>query len=155
MYMSKEPCPICHEIAGRAPTPGGIIFDDGLWVVTHHRGPYTDPGELIVQTRRHCESMAELTASEAAAVGPVLRSAVGIVERLVAPERVYVASHSERVLHVHFFILPRTAALPKGHVLSDVYRRGRHLLRRFGVAKNPAREARVRMAERMREEWPA
>src|SRR6185295_4405883 len=106
---------------------------------------------LIVQTRRHCESVGELTAAEAAAVGPVLRSAVRAVERFTAPERVYVRSHSERVLHVHFFVLPRTAALPKGHVRSDVYREGRALLRRFGVAAKPSREDQTRMAERIRE----
>ncbi len=97
--------------------------------------------------------MAELTAEEAAALGSVLRSSVRAVERLVAPERVYVASHSERVYHVHFFILPRTKALPRGHVLSDVYRRGRHLLRQLGIAANPSHDSRVHMAERMRKEW--
>lgn len=152
--MPNATCSLCDEIAGRAPTPGGIIFDDGLWVVTHHRSPYTDPGELIVQTKRHCESMADLTAAEAGALGPVLRAAVQLVERLVAPERVYVASYSERVPHVHYFILPRTAALPKGHVLSDLYRQGRNRLRKLGLLKNPSPESRVRMAERMRAEWP-
>jgi diadenosine tetraphosphate (Ap4A) HIT family hydrolase len=153
--VAAVPCPICDEIAGRAPTPGGIIFDDGLWVVTHHRSRYTDPGELIVQSRRHIESVAGLTAAEAGALGAVLRSAVRMVEELVRPERVYVAAHSERVRHVHFFILPRTAALPQGHVLSDVYRRGRNLLRQLGIVSNPSEESRVRMAERMRQEWPA
>src|SRR4051794_29980245 len=118
--MASASCPICDEVAGRLAAPGGIIFDDGLWNVTHHRSPYTDPGELIVKTRRHCESIAELTLPEAAALGPVLRSAVGVIQRVVAPERVYVGSYGERVRHVHFFLLPRTAALPAGHVLSDV-----------------------------------
>jgi len=152
--MSNGSCLICNEIAGKAPTPGGIIFDDGLWVVTHHRNPYVDPGELIVQTRRHCESVGALTADEAAALGPVLRSAVRAVERFVAPERVYVRSHSERVLHVHFFVLPRTKELPTGHLRSDVYREGRSMLRRLGVAQYPSWDERVRMAERMRAEWP-
>jgi diadenosine tetraphosphate (Ap4A) HIT family hydrolase len=151
--MPHESCQICDEIGGRSPTPGGVIFDDGFWVVTHHRSPHTDPGELVVQTRRHCESVGELTPEEAAALGAVLRSAVRAVERLVRPERVYVAAHSEKVRHVHFFLLPRTAALPRGHVLSDVYRRGRNLLRRWGVAANPSHEARAGMAERMRKEW--
>jgi diadenosine tetraphosphate (Ap4A) HIT family hydrolase len=142
-------------VAGQIATPGGVIFDDGLWSVTHHRSPYTDPGELIVKCRRHCESLAELTAAEAAALGPVLRSAVRVVERIVAPERVYAASYGERVRHVHFFVLPRTAALPSGHVLSDLYRRGRNLLREWHVLPNPAQELRVRAAERMREAWDA
>jgi len=45
-----------------------VIHSNGLWFVSHHTGPYTDPGELIVKTRRHCESLAELTGEEADAL---------------------------------------------------------------------------------------
>ena len=48
---------------------------------------YTDPGELIVKTRRHCESLAELTPDEAASLGPVLHSAVRALETVVPAER--------------------------------------------------------------------
>ena len=106
--MSSIACSICEQVAGRVAAPGGPIHDDGLWLVSHHTGPHTDPGELIVLLRRHAESLAELTAEEAAALGPVLRAAVAAVERVVKPERTYVASYSERVRHVHFFVLPRT-----------------------------------------------
>ena len=99
-------------MAGRITAPGGPIYDDGLWLVSHHTGPHTDPGELIVKLRRHCESLADLTPAEAAALGPVLRAAVAAIERVVRPERTYVASYGERVRHVHFFLLPRTRSLP-------------------------------------------
>jgi len=150
--MPDTSCPICDEVAGRRAAPGGPVHDDGLWLVTHHLGPYTDPGELIVKLRRHCESIADLTGAEAAAMGPVLRAGVAAVERVVGPERVYVASFGERVRHVHFFLLPRTRDLPAGHVLSDVYRQGRMLLRRGGLLRNPTAEARARAAARIRED---
>jgi diadenosine tetraphosphate (Ap4A) HIT family hydrolase len=149
--MPTQPCSICEEVAGRITAPGGVIYDDDLWTVAHHTGPYTDPGELIVKLRRHCESLAGLSEPEAAALGPVLRSAVGAVERVVHPERVYVASYGERVRHVHFFLLPRTTALPAGHVVSDVYRRARTLLRSWGLLHNPSAEARAEAAGRIRE----
>ena len=113
-------CVRCAEVEGRAATPGGVIHDDGLWHVTHHPGAYTDPGELIVKTRRHCESVADLTAEEAAALGPVLRAAVGVIEQVVGPERVYVLSFGERVRHLHFFLLPRTRDLPAGGTAQTV-----------------------------------
>ncbi len=150
--MPDSPCPICEEVAGRRPAPGGPIHDDGLWLVTHHLGPFSDPGELIVKLRRHCESIADLTAAEATAMGPVLRAGVAAVERVVGPERVYVASFGERVRHVHFFLLPRTRDLPAGHVFSDVYRQGRMLLRRGGILRNPTAQARARAAARIRED---
>ena len=64
MMLGSTPasrCRACAEVAGDVPAPGGVIVDDGLWYVSHHTGPFTDPGELIVKTRRHCESLAELT----------------------------------------------------------------------------------------------
>jgi diadenosine tetraphosphate (Ap4A) HIT family hydrolase len=123
-----------------------------LWLVSHHTGPQTDPGELIVQVRRHCESLGELTAAEASALGPVLRAAVAAIERVVRPERTYVASYGERVRHVHFFVLPRTRALPPGHVVSDLYRKARMWLRRTGLARNPTAAERVQAAARIRED---
>jgi diadenosine tetraphosphate (Ap4A) HIT family hydrolase len=139
-------------VAGQATTPGGAIYDDGLWLVSHHTGLYTDPGELIVKARRHCESLAELTPPEAAALGPVLHAAVAAIERVVRPERTYVASYGERVRHVHFFLLPRTRALPAGHVTSDLYRKVRMLLRRSGLARNPTAAERGEAAARIRED---
>jgi diadenosine tetraphosphate (Ap4A) HIT family hydrolase len=150
--MPSLPCSICEQVAGRVTAPGGPIHDDGLWLVSHHTGPHTDPGELIVKLRRHCESLSELTGEEAAALGPVLRDAVGAIERVVGPERTYVASYGERVRHVHFFLLPRTRSLPPGHVTSDLYRKVRMWLRRAGLARNPRAEERAGAAARMRED---
>lgn len=148
--MSPLACPLCDQAAGRVVAPGGPIHDDGLWVVNHHTGTHTDPGELIVLLRRHVESLAELDHAEATALGQVLRGAVAAVERLARPERTYVASYNESVRHVHFFVLPRTAALPAGHVVADLYRKGRMWLRRAGVARNPTTSDRAEAAARLR-----
>lgn len=150
--MPTPSCSICDQVAGRVTAPGGPIYDDGLWLVSHHTGPQTDPGELIVQVRRHCESLGELSAAEAAALGPVLQSAVAAIERVVRPERTYVATYGERVRHVHFFLLPRTRALPAGHVVSDLYRKARMWLRRTGLARNPTAAQRAQAAARIRED---
>ena len=69
---SRAGCSACAEIAGDIAAPGGVIYDDGLWFVSHHTGPFTDPGELILKTHRHCESLGELNGSEANALGPIL-----------------------------------------------------------------------------------
>ena len=150
--MTMNGCSACAEIAGALSAPGGIIFDDGLWFVSHHTGPYTDPGELIVKTRRHCDSLSELTVAEAAALGPVLRTCVAAIAHVVVSERIYAVSFNERVRHVHFLLLPRTAAMPAGHVISDIYRRMRALLRKFGLARNPTVEERAAVAARIQQE---
>jgi diadenosine tetraphosphate (Ap4A) HIT family hydrolase len=145
-------CPRCAIIDGRSPTPGGTIYDDGLWVVVQHPGQESDPGELFVVLRRHAESMAALTGAEASALGPILRAGVTAIERVVKPERVYVASFNERVRHLHFYLLARTGAMPAGHVTSDLFRRGRGILRKWGIAPRPSVEERAGTVERIREE---
>jgi diadenosine tetraphosphate (Ap4A) HIT family hydrolase len=150
--MSTSACTMCAEIAGSVVPPGGIIHEDEFWVVSHHTGPYTDPGELMVKAKRHSESVAQLTPAEAAALGPILRAAVSAIEHVVRPERVYVATYGERQRHLHFFLLPRTASLPAGHILSDVYRRGRTLLRQAGMARNPTAFDRADVTGRIRDD---
>jgi diadenosine tetraphosphate (Ap4A) HIT family hydrolase len=146
-------CSACAEVAGELTAPGGVILDDGLWFVSHHTGAFTDPGELIVKTRRHCESVAELTPAEADSLGPVLRTAVAALDRVVVAERIYAVSFNERLRHLHFLLLPRTAAMPRGHVISDLYRRARNLLRRLRILRNPTPAARAEVATRIRQEW--
>jgi diadenosine tetraphosphate (Ap4A) HIT family hydrolase len=153
MNNTKGGCSACDEIAGHTHAPGDVIFDDGLWFLSHHTGHFTDPGELILKTRRHCESLAELTPPEANALGPILKDAVGGLERIVTAERIYAVSFNERVRHVHFLLLPRTADMPRGHVISDLYRRARNLLRRVGVLRNPSWQARAAIAEQIRRGW--
>lgn len=148
---SEQRCSACAEIAGDLSAPGGVILDDGLWFLSHHTGQYTDPGELILKTRRHCESLAELTPAEAEALGPLLRSAVLALERVVVAERIYAVSFNERIRHVHFLLLPRTADMPRGHVISDLYRRVRNLMRKIGILRNPSPDARARAAALVRE----
>src|ERR1700732_2607196 len=142
-------CSACAEVAGQVSAPGGVILDDGLWFVSHHTGPFTDPGELILKTRRHCEFLSELTPAEARALGPILRAAVQALERALVAERIYAVSFNERLRHVHCLLLPRTANMPRGHVISDLFRRVRNLLRKTGLLRNPSPAARAAAADRV------
>jgi diadenosine tetraphosphate (Ap4A) HIT family hydrolase len=151
--MSPESCSACAEIAGEITAPGGVILDDGDWFVSHHTGAFTDPGELIVKSKRHCESLAELTPTEAESLGRVLHAGVSALEQVVGAERIYAMSFNERVRHLHFLLLPRTADMPRGHVVSDLYRRARNLLRRFGIARNPSATDRAAVAEQLKRLW--
>src|SRR5919206_4740009 len=104
-------CPACAEIQGQVTPPGGVIFDDGLWCLSHHTGAWTDPGELILKTRRHCESLGDLNPAEAESLGRTLHAAVKALEQVVDAERIYAMSFNERVRHVHFLLLPRPAEM--------------------------------------------
>ncbi len=151
--MTGPRCSACAEVAGEVVAPGGVIHDDGHWLVSHHTGAFTDPGELIVKTRRHCESLAELTREEAESLGPLLRSATQALEQVTAAERIYAVSFNARVRHLHFLLLPRTKDMPRGHVISDLYRRARNFFRKLHLPRNPTVAERATAAAHIREVW--
>jgi len=99
-------------LEGRIEAPGGTIVDDGSWHVDHAIDPPFARGWLIVKPHRHVESLGELKAAEAVALGPLLRRLTGAMERALGAERVYVCSFGEKVRHVHFHLIPRTPEMP-------------------------------------------
>ena len=115
--------------------PGGVVYRDAWWEVAHHTGAWTDPGELIVKARRHVESLAALTPAEAAALGPVLRAAVGR-DRARRAARAGLRRVLRRARAPRALLPPASHHQPPGRPRDCriVYRRGRSLLRRLGRA---------------------
>jgi diadenosine tetraphosphate (Ap4A) HIT family hydrolase len=112
LYLDDVSCLACDVIDGRVVAPGGVILDDGLWLVDHSTSPVLLPGFLIIKPRRHVEGIAELTTEEAAALGPLLRRVCRAVMEALRPERVYVCSFGEAVRHLHWYVVPRYAGMP-------------------------------------------
>lgn len=105
-------CLACDLTSGRRPVPGGELFAAGGWRIEHCVGPL-GVGTLIVKPLRHVVHVADLTAGESAALGPLLRRAAAAVTAVVRPEQVYVClwSHAGRVPgHLHFVVQPATRA---------------------------------------------
>jgi diadenosine tetraphosphate (Ap4A) HIT family hydrolase len=111
--MERAGCMACDANAGRLKAPGGVVYEDRLWRVEHALSPALLRGWLILKTRRHVEHLGELTLDEASALGPLVQRFSGAVQRALAAERVYVCSFGELVNHVHFYILPRYADMPR------------------------------------------
>jgi diadenosine tetraphosphate (Ap4A) HIT family hydrolase len=61
---------------------------------------------LIVKPRRHVVRVSDLTLSEAAEMGPLLRHASSVVMELARPEQVYVCLWSHGPVHIHFVVQP-------------------------------------------------
>ena len=83
------------------------------WVVEHSVGPL-GVGTLIVKPRRHVVHVAELSETEAAELGPLLRRTAATVTRLLDPEQVYVTlwSHAGGVAgNIHWVVQPVTRDL--------------------------------------------
>jgi diadenosine tetraphosphate (Ap4A) HIT family hydrolase len=107
--MNIDGCLGCQVITGKIIPPGGTIYETAYWQVNHCVSPALLPGFLIIQPKRHCEHLAELTAAEAAELGTILQLTTSALSNVVAPEKIYLCSFGEKVKHIHFWILPRYA----------------------------------------------
>jgi diadenosine tetraphosphate (Ap4A) HIT family hydrolase len=112
MPMLVEGCFSCDVLRGTVVPPGGFIYQDTYWAVSHGMNPIAVPGWLIVAPRRHCEHIAELTAEEMAAFGPLLRQTSRALTRVVQPAKIHIYSMGEVVKHVHFYVMPRYEWMP-------------------------------------------
>jgi len=123
--LTRQDCLSCDVIAGRRETPGGVVFENDFWHLTHQVSPVQLPGFLILQPRRHVEQIGELTTTEASAMGPLLSAASAALNRALDARKVYVCSFGSAVMHVHFYLVPLTAIIPVelngSNLLSEVF----------------------------------
>ena len=110
--MTQQDCLSCDVIAGRRETPGGVVFEDEFWHLTHQVSPVQLPGFLILQPRRHVEQVGELHTGESATLGPILSAASLALNHILPARRVYVCSFGSLVMHVHFYLVPLIGAIP-------------------------------------------
>lgn len=106
-------CVACRANRGEMPTPGGVLYEDGLWRLEHSFEPIPMIGWLILKTQRHVGAVADLTPEEASALGPLLQRITQAMTEVLAPEKVYVALYGESVSHIHFHLIPRDDDLPE------------------------------------------
>jgi diadenosine tetraphosphate (Ap4A) HIT family hydrolase len=131
--MLAPGCVSCEILAGRRTVPGGVIYEDDYWHVDSVVSPVYWPGFLIIKLKRHCEHLAELSADEAATLGPVVQSTCAALTRVLEPAKIYICSFGDGIKHVHFWVLPRPAEMRTGMhwVMLHLDVRGM-LTRRFG-----------------------
>ena len=123
MSRGVEGCMACDVLEGRLEAPGGTILRERGWVLDHSVSPCVLRGWLILKPERHVEHVAELTAEESAALGPLIQRASRALMTTLGAERVYVMSMGEVVQHVHVYLVPRYADMPRHglRVLSEMF----------------------------------
>jgi diadenosine tetraphosphate (Ap4A) HIT family hydrolase len=148
-------CLSCDVVAGRRMEPGGVIYEDEHWHVGSIMPPVVWQGFLIVKLKRHCEHVAELTADEAASLGPVLGATCRAVSEVLRPAKVYVCSFGDGVKHIHFWILPRPPEMRPGmhSVMLNLDMR-MALARSFGIKRWSCSDEQVaETAEKLRQHF--
>ena len=149
--METHPdCVTCRANRGEVPTPGGIIHDDGLWRLEHTFEPIQLLGWLVLKPLRHIENVAELSAEEAATLGPLIQRASAALTAELGCPKVYVCvfAESANAPHVHVHLIARPKELPderRGPGIFDYLRDA------FRSGQNQADVAEAaRLAERIR-----
>jgi diadenosine tetraphosphate (Ap4A) HIT family hydrolase len=110
-------CETCARLArrdaGDAPA-WEAIFRTPSWDVVHAYNSAL-PGWLVLVTRRHITTLAEMSDAEASELGPLTRSVSAALHDVVRCTKTYIAQFAEDPLHphVHVHVIPRNAVQPK------------------------------------------
>lgn len=113
-HPSNDPsCGICQLGAGETPIPGGVVYEDALWLIRHAPPPYGVPGWMTLQAQRHVPGIASFDDAEAASFGPALRHFEKVLEEVTGAAKIYTVSMNESFPHFHAHLVPRYAQMPK------------------------------------------
>jgi diadenosine tetraphosphate (Ap4A) HIT family hydrolase len=119
-------CGICRANAGETAIPGGVIFENDLWLVRHSPPPYGVAGWMTLHSQRHVGGPAHFNDAEAASFGPTLRHLEKVLEEVTGALRIYTAAMGESFPHLHAHMVPRYAQMPddaKAWAVFDLQRR--------------------------------
>jgi diadenosine tetraphosphate (Ap4A) HIT family hydrolase len=105
-------CGVCRSNAGDTAIPGGIIYENDLWLVRHAPPPYGVAGWMTLQSQRHVGGPAHFDDAEAASFGPTLRHLEKVLEEITGALRIYTAAMGESFPHFHGHMVPRRAEMP-------------------------------------------
>ena len=95
-----------------------MILEDDLLVVFLAPAPLGGmPGHTLVTTRRHVETIFDLTHDEEAAIGHAIARAARAVRSVLDPEGVLIQQHNgvaafQTVPHLHVHVIPKRADAP-------------------------------------------
>ncbi|MGF1522561.1 MAG: HIT family protein [Leptolyngbyaceae cyanobacterium] len=104
---SHPDCLACRVVAGAVSVPGGVIAENAWWVADHSLGKH-GLGAVVVKVRAHRTNLWDLTANEAASLGPFLQQVTYAMKTALEAERIYINSWVDTPpYHVHFVLQPR------------------------------------------------
>ena len=97
-------CIGCSIVKGEINLPGGILYD-GKSIILAADPEIPIPGFLIITSKRHIQSFAELTVDERAEIGNTIAIAERAIKDLKIAETVTLVQE-ERSKHFHIWIFP-------------------------------------------------
>jgi histidine triad (HIT) family protein len=116
----RDPCPYCENFAGRYAwhgPPAVVAEDDITYIFLAPAALGGMEGHTLVTTRRHVETIFDLTPEEEVAIGRAGARAARAVRSAFDPDGVLIQQHNgvaafQTVPHFHVHVIPKRADAP-------------------------------------------
>jgi histidine triad (HIT) family protein len=109
-----DDCLFCNIQRGLIPAIGGPVYENDL-VYAHHfqvgEGP-TYLGHLLLETKRHTPGFADLTPTEAQAMGLLITHLSSALKACTGADKVYAEFYGEVIPHLHVHLTARYPDTP-------------------------------------------
>lgn len=109
-------CFVCRKHRGEEAAPGGPIYQDDLIYASHKAPPPGGRAYLgwcFVEPRRHAPGLADLTETEAQAIGALVARLSRALKAELNAEHVYAFVIGDRVPHLHVHVIVRHPGAPQ------------------------------------------
>ncbi len=111
----RDPCPYCENFAGRYARhgpPAVVAEDEVLFIFLAPASLGGTEGHTLVPTRRHVETIFDLTPDEEVALGRATARAARAVRAAFDPDGVLIQQHNgvaafQTVPHLHVHVIPK------------------------------------------------
>jgi histidine triad (HIT) family protein len=115
-------CVFCDSVPDLVHVVGGTIYEDAHVYARHF---YSDEwptylGHLMIMSKRHAPSFAELTDADAQAVGLLIARLSRALKACTQAEHVYAVFYGEVVPHVHVHVMARYSDTPSEYLRWNV-----------------------------------
>jgi histidine triad (HIT) family protein len=110
-------CFVCRKHRGEIRIPGGAVYEDELVYASHGALPEDQStmylGILFVEPKRHLPGLAELTDTEARAIGLLVTRLGRALKKSEKAEHIYSFVYGDHVPHLHIWVVPRYPGTPR------------------------------------------
>ncbi len=122
----RDPCPYCENFAGRYAWHGPstvVAEDDTIFVFLAPASLGGMEGHTLVTTRRHVETIFDLTPEDEVAIGRAVARAARAVRSAFDPDGVLIQQHNgvaafQTVPHVHVHVIPKRHGKPRQNLVA-------------------------------------
>lgn len=116
-------CNTCASNSGeKRISPGPTIYEGVFWLV-EHAYPTKLKGWLVITTKKHVESLHELSSEAFHELGLLMGKTTKILHEVLDSEKEYAMclGEIEGFHHIHFHIVPKSAYLPEEYKGSKIF----------------------------------